>query len=519
MHNFERSVSILPQKMIIKAHPGQILLESLIHHGILLRSDCGGKGRCGKCRIEKIQEDGIIKSVRSCQYKVGGNISIKIPESSVTSSFIMDKADVFFPETFANQFDSSTSTNSYGIAIDLGTTTIAIYLCNISKGEVISAISVKNPQAIYGDDVMSRIGHIGHNPGNLGKMQALVKKAIDWGVQKLLSSFDGSHLLLSRALVVGNPTMIHIFADIDPASIGIFPYEPVFHDSRIIQSDQLGSGEDVIQIRTLPNVSGFIGGDILAASLALDISSQPDGTLLVDLGTNGELLLKYGEKLYATSCATGPAFEGATLSCGMQAVPGAINSIEINDNMEVSDISIINPKNSNRVHPSGICGPGVVNAVAQLFEKQLIKPDGAFKSGDKKFMIVPEDKGANQSPIYISQKDVRSVQLGKSALISGIIFLLKKAGLKRPEKIILAGAFGSHLNKSDLIQLGMIPKMELRKIEVAGNAAGAGAIMALCKERYVNEIIITANKIEIVDLACNIDFQEVFIKNLSFPSG
>jgi uncharacterized 2Fe-2S/4Fe-4S cluster protein (DUF4445 family) len=465
------------------------------------------------------QDDGTFKPVESCQLIVDGDISIKISPSSIASSFIMDKAGVFFPETFRNQFGSSSSTKNLGFAIDLGTTTIAIYLCNISRGELISAISVKNPQAIYGDDVMSRIGMIGYNPENLGKLQALVIKGIEWGMKKLLSSSGGDSILLSNAVVVGNPAMIHIFAGIDPASIGVSPYKPVLYDSRIFQSEQLGFSENAIKIRTLPNVSGFIGGDILAASMAVEMKSQPDGTLLIDLGTNGELLLKSGRRLYATSCATGPAFEGATLSCGMQAVPGAITSIKINDKMEVSEISVVNPAKSNRVRPSGICGPGVVNAVAQLSEKQFIRPDGAFSSGAKKFVLIPGSNDTSQAQIFISQKDIRSVQLGKSALFSGIEFLLKKARLKRAEKIIIAGAFGSHLNKSDLIRLGMIPKIDPDKIEVAGNAAGSGAVMALCKEQYLDEIIETSNKIEVIDLACNVDFQKMFIANLNFPKA
>ncbi|MDD9303267.1 MAG: DUF4445 domain-containing protein [Desulfobacter sp.] len=367
MKDHDPTIDILPQKRRLKVRSGQRLLESLVHHGIFLRSDCGGKGRCGKCRVDKIEENGSIRSVESCQYEVNEDLTIKIPESSMASAFIMDKAGIFFPETFKTQVDPNLSTPSYGIAIDLGTTTIAVYLCNISKGEVLSSIFLKNPQAIYGDDVMSRIGGIGSDPENLGKLQTLVVKCIEWGVKKLLSSFDDPLVLPSRAVVVGNPAMIHIFSGVDPTSIGLSPYEPVFYDSRVFQSDQLGFAGTAINVFTLPNVSGFIGGDLLAAAIGVDMGSQPDGTLLIDLGINGELLLKSGEKFYATSCATGPAFEGATLSCGMQAVPGAVTSIRLSSKMEVSEVSILNPSNSNRIRPSGICGPGVINAVAQLY--------------------------------------------------------------------------------------------------------------------------------------------------------
>ena len=517
MSNSERSIQILPHDRQIKTTSGMSLLESLMQKSIFLRSDCGGKGKCGKCRVHKATGQGGYEIIESCTYTITEDISIKIPESSMQSSHIMSKAPVHFPRGFKDQFSNVEIPDSHGFAVDLGTTTIAIYLCNMAKGEVVSSLAVKNPQAIYGDDVMSRIGVIGQEPENLGKLQNLVVKSIEWGITELLSSFGDGKNAVSRMVVVGNPSMIHILAGVDPESIGISPYEPVFYDAKHFSSNQLGFGIKDISIQTLPQVSGFIGGDILAAALAVEFEEQPDGTLLIDLGTNGELLLKNKEQLFATSCATGPAFEGASLSCGMQAIPGAINSVEIDSDKKVVRYSIINPVKLSGTKPSGICGAGVIDSIAQLCEKQIIAPSGAFRSGEQEFILVPENKDNGQSIVYISQKDIRSVQLGKSALISGIEFLLKKAGLDTPGKIIIAGAFGSHLNKLDLIRLGMIPGIDLDKIETAGNSAGTGAIMTLCNDQYLDRAQQMADKIETVDLACNIDFQEVFIRNLSFP--
>ncbi|MGM0644436.1 MAG: ASKHA domain-containing protein [Thermodesulfobacteriota bacterium] len=493
-------------------------MESLVHQGIFLRSDCGGKGKCGKCRVQKIIEGGRTEIIESCQYTVNEDVFIKIPESSMLSYHIMSKAPISFPSAFTNQFKHIDTKSSYGIAVDLGTTTIAVYLCDSARGQVKSSITVKNPQAIYGDDVMNRIGIIGQDRDNLGKLQKLVIKSIEWGVNKLLSSLTDKTICVSGMVVVGNPTMIHILAGVDPKSIGSSPYQPTFYEAKRFHSDHLGFAINDFHVQTLPNVSGFIGGDILAAAMAVDMEAQPEGTLLVDLGTNGELLLKNRKHFFATSCATGPAFEGATLSCGMPAVPGAINRVEIGDDKNLSTFSLVNPSRLNGVRPSGICGAGIINAVTQFCRKKIIKPDGAFREGKKRYILVPENSDTGQLPIYISQKDIRSVQLGKSALMTGIEFLLKKVGLKRPEKIIIAGAFGSHLSKPDLIQLGMIPEIDLDKIEVSGNAAGSGAVMALCDERYVEEAIETATKIEVVDLACNVDFQKVFIRSLGFPS-
>ena len=208
---------------------------------------------------------------------------------------------------------------------------------------------------------------------------------------------------------------------------------------------------------------------------------------------------------------------GASLACGMQASPGAINAVTIDDHQKVSAISLINPDQAPEIKPAGICGAGVLNIVAQLCDKHIIAPDGRFTSGGDQFVLAPENPGNGQLPVHISQKDIRSVQLGKSALISGIEFLLKRAGLKAPEKIIIAGAFGSHLDPPDLIRLGMIPKTDPGKIETAGNAAGSGAVMALCDPGYMDRAARMAEHIEVVDLALDIRFQEVFVGNLGFP--
>jgi len=365
---------------------------------------------------------------------------------------------------------------------------------------------------------MSRISAIGQEKNNLGHLQKLVVRAIEWGIKELLASLDLSEEVVSQMVTVGNPTMIHIFAGVDPESIGVSPYQPAFYEAKKIQSNDLGFKIKNFSIQLLPQVSGFIGGDILSATLAVDLENQPEGTLLVDLGTNGELMLKGKDQFFATSCATGPAFEGATLSCGMQAIPGAINKVQIKSQKDLSEFTIINPSNSPGLKPSGICGTGVISAVAQFCQQKIIDPGGAFQNETKKYIIVPEESSQDGSAIFISQKDIRSVQLGKGALITGIEFLLKEAGLKKPEKIIIAGAFGSFLDKRDMMALGMIPAMELSKVEVAGNSAGAGAIMALCDTTFLEKTIQMVNKVVVVDLACNLDFQDVFVRKLSFPT-
>jgi len=292
MSNKKCHIHLLPHGRQIEAKPGKSLMEALMDQNIFLRSDCGGKGVCKKCQVKVVAENGDIELKKACTFTIFKDVTIEIPELSMLSSHIITKAPVSLPAVFKDRFKDVDSEDCYGIATDLGTTTIAIYLCNIAKGRVLSSLAVKNPQALYGDDVMSRISAIGQEEKNLGHLQRLVVRAIEWGIKELLASLDLEEEMISQMVTVGNPTMIHILAGVDPKSIGISPYQPAFYEARNIQSNDLGFKTKDFSIQLLPQVSGFIGGDILSATLAVDLEHQPEGTLLVDLGTNGELMLK-----------------------------------------------------------------------------------------------------------------------------------------------------------------------------------------------------------------------------------
>lgn len=511
------SIRIQSQDRTIHTEPGISLLQGLMHHGIILRSDCGGKGKCGKCRVDILGEDGTSQPVNSCTYTLDRDITIMIPPSSIPPNFFMGKAGLSFPQSFRQEHRAGKAGMEYGIAIDLGTTTMAVYLCDIQQGEVLSSLAMKNPQALYGADVMSRITAITEDEQRLGELQHMTVSDLELGMKTLLSAFTGTPPSISKMVVVGNPAMIHILTQTNPRSIGIAPYQPTLTDAGCFQSRELNFTLGDFPVHTLPNMSGFLGGDILSAAQAADMESQPHGTLLIDLGTNGELLIKSQNGLYATSCATGPAFEGATLSCGIQAVPGAVSAVDIDETGQVTHLDMVTPSDSGKIQPCGICGSGVINAVAQFCRTGIIKPGGAFQSGADRFVLVPEDSKSGQQSIYISQKDIRSVQLGKSALITGITFLMKKAGVKELNKLLIAGAFGSFLRTADLKRLGMIPDIDNEKIFVEGNLAGTGAVMALCHSGYIRKTTDMAARIETLELALDPEFQAAFVENLNFP--
>lgn len=525
-------VHVKPEGKQLDISGDRPLLYELADHGILLRSDCGGIGRCKKCQIFIEQDGKTMDLVEACVFRVTEDLNIHIPEASRLLSCIIDKAPLLLPESYRPYPSDITAYEKYGVAIDLGTTTIALYLCNIHSATVLASFAFKNPQSIYGDDVVNRISAITEGGGNTAMLQRPVVNLIDQALLRLCKKAKVDASALIDVVVVGNPTMIHIFLGENPETIGVSPYQPVFTESRQFSLSDLGFSSHQGTIRTLPLVSGFIGADTVAGVLAVDLVHQPIGTLLVDLGTNGELVLLGRNGLYATSCATGPAFEGASLSCGMQAISGAIDHVEIDDSNSAPRCRVIaDTLSETAVRPTGLCGSGIVSTLAACLRTGIVQPSGHFRSLDSIPFLKIDQKGqtcyelisskhsGNGSSISISQKDIRSIQLGKAALRAGIDHLLKVANLKMPEKILVAGAFGSYIEPSDMITLGMLPNIDADRIQIAGNAAGSGTVMALCNPDYFRMTSDLASSIKTIDLATNVEFQKTFIDRLKFPEN
>ncbi len=519
-------ISLLPHAGAIEARKGEKLIETLLKNNIPLRYDCGGKGVCGKCTVIIRDNDHTELPVKACMVTIDENIAIRIPERSLMSSHVIEKTAGQFPRSFHGCISAKKSGRvTPGIAIDLGTTTIAVHLCDINRGTILSSVSVKNPQSLYGDDVMSRISHICLNRESLGNQQDLVIQLIRWAINDLFRSSGLDIFLLEKILVVGNTTMIHILLGVNPSSIGVAPYKPQFLAPRAVPAQDVGLDYRGAVLRTLPQISAFLGSDILSSAVAVEFDKQPDGTLLIDLGTNGELILKYNNGYIAASCATGPTFEGACISCGMQASPGAIERVFVDKENGSIGYSVIQKEGQPLQAPQGICGSGVISAITAFVESGIIARSGAFtgvstgslKNDEGRYHVLADSlETLSGSVISISQKDIRAIQLGKAALVAGIELLLASAGLVAPEKVIIAGAFGNHLDIEDLITLGIIPAIEMKKPIIVGNAAGTGAAMALCCDRYIQEAQIIADNTEVVELANDPAFQDTFISHLSF---
>ena len=528
----------------------QTLMEALIGAGVMLRSDCGGKGRCGKCRI-KIHDpnppslsppgeaeagilgtQGLSAGYRlACCAALLSGVALEIPAGSRLSASVLEKAPPLLlkKHTFSKTRAEGLQ-DTYGLAVDLGTTTIATYLCDLAACSVKSSMAMRNPQAIFGDDVMSRITAIGRDSDLLKRLQRMAVKTIDWSAQALMQASRLKPGQIKNMIVVGNSTMIHILVGQNPVPIGRYPYAPGFVEEKRLPAESLGLRfNPKAQIRTLPLITGFIGADTVSAAIAAELEDLPVGTMLVDVGTNGEIMFLGKEGMLAASCATGPAFEGATIQHGMQAVPGAIDAIKMDTNKANLSYSVIRNATEKRRRPAGICGTGVISAVAALLRAGIILKDGAFNrtakypnlqredNGALQFILVAPEETADGRTIALTQKDVRAVQLAKGALRAGIELLCKETHPDVPRKILLAGAFGNYINPQDALTIGMFPGLAPEDIEGVGNAAGAGAILALFDERFAHKAAEISRTTRVLDLSAHPDFQETFINALSFP--
>jgi len=533
----------------LTAKKGQSLLEALVGAGILLRADCGGKGRCAKCKIQllsspsgtvpapdeseknAVSEDEIAAGYRlACRTSVTGDLTIDIPETSLLAPEVAQKGPTTLPETIPVYRKTPPAPDVYEVAVDLGTTTIAVYLCDINQGKVKASVSMRNPQVIFGDDVMSRITAVSQKDGYLNRLQKMAVSAIDWGIHSLCKKYRIAPDRIQRVLLVGNSTMVHLFVGENPTSIGVFPYDPVFYEERVCPARDVGLAfHPAAEVITLPLISGFLGADIIGATIAAGLEKREQGTVLVDVGTNGEVMLLEKNGFSATSCATGPAFEGASIRHGMHAISGAVDNVRIDPDSGRPACTLIqrNPKKPKKA--AGICGSGVVSAVAALYRAGIIRKDGRFnekafpdifiydENEMPEYILIPGEATQSGKPVTLTQRDVRAIQLAKGALLAGIQLLCRNAGTERISRLLVAGAFGSYIRKEDALTIGMFPDISASEIDIIGNAAGAGAIMALFDERLRQKALDLSKNTKVVDLAGQPDFQDTFIQSLAFP--
>ncbi|MBB6218552.1 uncharacterized 2Fe-2S/4Fe-4S cluster protein (DUF4445 family) [Anaerosolibacter carboniphilus] len=572
-------IHFINENRSIEAEIGEKLIDCIRRAGLALETPCNCIGVCGKCRVKAwgelsspsaeeqkllMGQDGIRLA---CLAEVRGNAEIEllhrqnelktinrgyaveIEPNSPIQRIELPKIDrkspipyeeyVGYPIEFMDLYEKIGNLEKrqgerifgiisenrlidigedlkdiLGIAVDIGTTGISAYLVDMETGEVLNKVSCLNPQSQYGGDVLTRISYCKEHETGSKRLKELMIDCINEIVMKLLA--DQYHKdAVYQMMIAGNTTMLHLFWGIDPTTISKAPYRPIFLKKIDIKPEalsiQINRGG---RITLLPSASGYVGGDILAGIGATAFDERKDTAIFIDIGTNGEIVAIANGRMAATSTAAGPALEGMNISCGCRAEAGAIDSfcIDENDQIHYSTIGDLPPK--------GICGSGLIDIAGSLVRKEIVLSNGKFNPDikdrmegrlrDKKFYIT--------DTVYISQSDIRQIQLAKGAIATGVTMLLKEIGVSIAEvkEAVIAGAFGYHLNSENIQEIGLIPKGFMGTVSFVGNSSVEGARLALINKEMLEKLSSFREKMEVLELSMKEEFQNYFVKELKF---
>ncbi|MFQ5614626.1 MAG: ASKHA domain-containing protein, partial [Anaerolineae bacterium] len=453
--------------------------------------------------------------------------TVRQGEWKVTASVWQDREVI--------KIDPGFSEYSLGLAVDVGTTTVAGYLCDLDSGLVLASESMMNPQTPYGDDVMARITYAMTNDRGLETMHAAIIDGLNTIVERVCETAGYRPDEIVETVLVGNTCMDHIFLNIFPKFVGVSPFSPAIHHSVDIKARDFGmkihpSGN----VHVLPNQAGFVGADNTACVIAEEPYKQDEIMLVIDIGTNGEMVLGNREQLISTSVPTGPAFEGAQISSGMRAAPGAIERIEIDPVTWNVRFKIIGQEAwSDELPPEeiqarGICGSGIIDLGWELYKAGVVDKSGRFSKethsprlregpAGKEFVIAWAEQTAIGRDITFNVDDVRALQLAKASMYSAAKIMMRHRGVDKIDKVVLAGAFGSYIDKIKSMAMGLFPDCDFKNVYAVGNAAGDGARIALLnvdKRQEANDI---ARNIAYVELTVDPDFEKQFAAAMHFP--
>lgn len=408
---------------------------------------------------------------------------------------------------------------SLGLAIDVGTTSLAVYLCDLDTGEVVAYEAIMNPQVKYGEDVISRITYAMSSDDGLQKLREAVVGGVNVLAGRVSATAGATTDDILELAVVFNTAMHHCFLGIDPQYLGTAPYAPALQRSINVKARDLGldacPGANVF---VLPNEAGFVGADNVAVLIAEEPWKSTERQLIIDVGTNGELVMGNKDRLMSSSCATGPAFEGAQILFGMRAAPGAIERVYINPDTKEPRYKVIGKEMwSDEIRPEdvgskGICGSGIIDAIAELFKAGIIDRSGRFvkgidsprvRKGDKgdEYVLAWSDETSIGRDIAVTIWDIRAVQLAKGAMYAGAKTMMQKLGYETLDRVVLAGAFGSYIDREEALVIGLFPDVPVQRVHVVGNAAGDGARMALLDADKRLEADKWAREIEYLELS------------------
>ena len=532
---YTMEIHLHPSGKSITCLDDENLLPVLLKAGLPIDNNCNGKSKCGKCKIqiisgalseatetekELLTAEELCSGIRlACLTKATDNLTLSILTKErrnrvLTSGYLPD----FKPDFYAG---------GLGVVIDLGTTTVAASLIDLSTGAELSVSSMLNPQKTYGLDVLTRISYEYEYPDTGVKLlQSSIVNALNEMLEELCQIGNADKTEIREIIVAANCTMLHMLLGVDARSIGKAPYRPVFTKAQIFSATDIGlvAGSDT-ELYCLPSVSSYIGADIVAGVYVCQLKEFSGNAMFIDIGTNGEIALSGKGKLLCCSCAAGPALEGMNISSGMRAADGAIENVSITP--ENIELTVIGGKS-----PEGICGSGILAAIKEMLQAEFIHKRGVFVKpdtlqeddfrlthlavdGTKRSLVLH----AENPRILITQKDVRQVQLAKGALLSGFKALLDKAQIDMEDldKVLVAGQFGAHLSVESLVGTGILPDTLKDKISYVGNTSMTGAYMALMSKKIKEEIDALSEQMEYMELAETENYERILADCLVFP--
>jgi len=482
-------------------------------------------GDWDRLQAELSSKFGLTNLVIDYQVLLSLQEAVRQGDWKVTVSVWMDKE--------VTRVEPGLAKKGYGLAVDVGTTTVAGYLCDLDTGAVIATESIMNPQVVYGEDVISRITYCMVNKDGLKRMNQSIVEGINKLAGRVAAQVHIGQQDIVDAAIVGNTCMHHLLLNIDPRYIGRAPFPPAIHHSLNLKARDLGLNlSPGAYVHVLPIEAGFVGSDNVGVLIAEAPYQQDSTELIIDIGTNGELILGNRQRLISASCATGPAFEGGEIKHGMRAATGAIEKIEIQKDTKEVRFKVIGKEDWNTdlvdMGATGICGSGIVDVVPQLFlagiidhtglfNKDLKSPRFRFTDAEAEFVIAWANETSIGQDIVICQDDVRNIQLAKAALYAGAKIMMRYLGVDKLDKVILAGAFGSYIVKEMAACLGLFPDCELENVFAVGNAAGDGARIALLNVDKRAEADEIARQVKYIELTVEPDFDKVFAQAMWIP--
>ncbi len=523
---------IKPDNKSIELKKGRTILSCLQELEVDIRALCGGRGTCRACVVKVNDVKNLTPPTKlerkwikrfgfrlACQTKISnedGDIIVEVPsyakykilEKGISKKiplrpFVKKKSTPSGENIFwKNREIKAYKGEIYGLALDIGTTTLSMYWIDLETGDELFVSSMLNPQVRYGDNIIDRISY-----ARIGKQRQL-EKAIREGVNKMIEAVPLNNDNIFELVVVGNTVMRDIFIGHSVNKLGESPFEPISlkPKNKMAKKLELAINQKA-NVYAFPLIGHFVGADALGAILATEMHTKSEITMTIDIGTNTEIALGNKESIIVTSCASGPAFEGSGIKCGIGAIEGAIQKAKIKEDLTVNYETI------NNARPIGICGSGLIDILSQMLERKIIDWTGKFSRGKKKFIIT---KGEDQ--IFLDGNDIDNLKLAKSAISVGTKIVMKHYGIEIDEldRLYLAGAFGTYINPENALRIGLIPDMPSNKITRVGNAAIEGARQVLLSQEKRSEVEEIPKSTKHIRLELEKDFHDRFIEELCF---